>query len=77
MTIVLSSEAMSAWSTGGSQWKAWSSRLITSTLVTGSGSSGGLHGCFIHRELQTLEHSICNTWFKNRDVCKQTWQHPK
>ena len=31
---------MSAWKAGGSQWKAWSSRLITTTLEV---SGGRLH----------------------------------
>ena len=31
---------MNAWKTGGSQWKAWSSRLITANLEI---SSGRLH----------------------------------
>ena len=34
---------MSAWKAGGSQWKAWSSRLVTATLETGKGKSGRLH----------------------------------
>ena len=27
--------------------------------------------------LSTNEATVCNTWFKKRDICKQTWQHPK
>ena len=34
---------MDAWRAGGSQWKAWGSRLITATLEIGSGRSGRLH----------------------------------
>ena len=46
VAIVLSGEAVSAWRAGGSQWKAWSSRLITSKLVTGS-VSGGISMCYL------------------------------
>ncbi len=27
--------------------------------------------------LSTNEATVCNTWFKKRDMSKQTWQHPK
>ena len=43
VAIVLSGEAMSAWRAGGSQWRGWSSRLITAKLKVGSGSGGCLH----------------------------------
>ena len=43
VAIVLSGPAVDAWRAGGSQWKAWGSRLITATLEIGSGRSGRLH----------------------------------
>ena len=43
VVIVMSSPAVSAWKAGSSQWKAWSSRLVTATLETGKGNSGRLH----------------------------------
>ena len=43
VAIVMSGPAVSAWKAGGSQWKAWSSRLVTATLETGKGKSGRLH----------------------------------
>ena len=27
--------------------------------------------------LSMTETTVCNTWFKKRDIFKQTWQHPK
>ncbi len=27
--------------------------------------------------LSTNEATVCNTWFRKRDISKQTWQHPK
>ena len=33
----MSGEAIHAWKAGGSQWKAWSSRLVTATLEIGYG----------------------------------------
>ena len=27
--------------------------------------------------LSTIEATVHNTWFQKRDICKQTWQHPK
>jgi len=43
VAIVMSGPAVSAWKAGGSQWKAWSSRLVTATMETGKGKSGRLH----------------------------------
>ena len=43
VAIMMSGPAVSAWKAGGSQWKAWSSRLVTATLETGKGKSGRLH----------------------------------
>ena len=43
VAIVLSGPAVDAWRAGGSQWKAWGSRLITATPEIGSGRSGQLH----------------------------------
>ena len=40
VAIVLAGSAIRA---GGSRWKAWGSRLITTTSETGRGSSGHLH----------------------------------
>ena len=148
VAIVLSGEAAMAWRAGGSQWKARSSKLITSKLVTGSGNCGSLHvlSCYAptflaSREeekkffnnlqnalssippgesfvlmgdfnarvgsrsgyndewwyergprgygdingagkellsfLSVNEATICNTWFKKRDIQKKTWQYPK
>ena len=37
VAIAMSGPAVSAWKAGGSQWKAWSSRLVTATLETGNG----------------------------------------
>ena len=39
----MSGPAVSAWKAGGSQWKAWSSRLFMATLKTGKRKSGRLH----------------------------------
>ena len=147
VAIVLSGPALSAWKAGGSQWKAWNSRLVTAKVKVGSGRSShlhilscyaptfaasrdekdrffdslqdalssipsdecfvmlgdfnarvgsrgvfderwyerGPHGCGELNEagkellsfLSTNEATVCNTWFKKRDICKQTWQHPK
>ena len=147
VAIVLSGPALSAWKAGGSQWKAWNSRLVTTKLKVGSGRSSHLHilscyaptfaasrdekdrffdslqdalslipcdECFVmlgdfnarvgsrgvinewwyergphgYGELNeagkellsflfTNEATVSNTWFKKRDICKQTWQHPK
>ena len=38
VAIVLSGQAVSAWKAGGSQWKAWSSRLVTATLKVDGGN---------------------------------------
>ena len=27
--------------------------------------------------LSTNEATVCNSWFRKRDIHKQTWQHPK
>ena len=43
VAIVLSGPALSAWKAGGSQWKAWNSRLVTAKLKVGSGRSSHLH----------------------------------
>ena len=43
VAIVLPGPAVDAWRAGGSQWKAWDSRLITATLEIGGGRSGRLH----------------------------------
>ena len=40
VAIAMSGPAVSAWKAGGSQWKAWSSRLVTATLETSKGKSG-------------------------------------
>ena len=37
VAIVLSGVSVSAWKVGGSQWKVWSSRLVTATLEVGRG----------------------------------------
>ena len=37
VAIVLSGEAIHVWEAGGSQWKAWSSRLVTAAMKTGCG----------------------------------------
>lgn len=45
----------------------------------------GLHGYVELNEpgkelpsfLSTNEATVCNTWFKKKDIRKQTWQHPK
>ena len=42
VAIVLSGQAVSAWK-AGSQWKAWSSRLVTATLKVGDRSGDKLH----------------------------------
>ena len=43
VAIVLNGPAITAWKAGGEQWKAWSSRMITATLVRGRRSSDRLH----------------------------------
>ena len=43
VAIVLSRPAAEAWSSGGSRWKAWSSRLVSVSLRVGSGSRDVLH----------------------------------
>ena len=43
VAIVLSGPAIGAWKSGGSHWRAWSSRLVTVTLKVGSGRSDRLH----------------------------------
>ena len=43
VAIVISGPVLSAWKAGGSQWKAWNSRLVTATLKVGSGRSSHLH----------------------------------
>ena len=43
VALILSGPAVDAWRTGGSQWKAWGSRLITATLEIGNGKGGQLH----------------------------------
>ena len=43
VAIVMSGPAVSTWKVGGSQWKAWRSRLVTATLKTGKGKSGRPH----------------------------------
>ena len=65
VAIVLSGEAVSAWRARGSQWKAWSSRLITSKLVTESGSGGILHmlSCYAPTFVASREEK--NKFFNN------------
>ena len=43
VAIVLSSTAEKAWRTGGSVWKAWSSRLVSAILKVGCGRRDVLH----------------------------------
>ena len=43
VALVLNGRAIDAWRTGGSKWKAWSSRLITVTLLVGSRRCNCLH----------------------------------
>ncbi len=43
--IVLSWPAVNAWKSGGSKWRAWSSRLVTASLEVG-GSSLHVLSCY-------------------------------
>ena len=43
VAIVLAGPAVGAWRTGGSHWKAWSSRLVAATLKVGRGRNDVLH----------------------------------
>lgn len=43
VAIVLSGPAVHAWKSGGSKWRAWSSRLVIATLDVGGGNGGKLH----------------------------------
>ena len=55
---------------------------IISMLVWGpevwliSGGYGELNEELLYL-LSTNKATVCNTCFKKRDICKQTWQHPK
>ena len=148
VALVLTGPAITAWKAAGQQWRAWSSRLISTCLQTGSKDDHRLHvlSCyaptraasraakdeFLHdlelalsgvppnepyillgdlnarvgsRDstddpwsrvrgphgyglandageellmfLSMMEATVCNTWFKKRNIFKQTWQHPK
>ena len=148
VAIVLSGPAVQAWRSGGEQWKAWSSRLVTACLHMGKESTDHLHviscyaltraasriqkDAFFQDLVQVLaaippdepyiilgdfnarvgsrddiddpwdkvrgphgygetndagkdllnflainEATVCNTWFRKKDIHKQTWQHPK
>ena len=148
VAIVLSGPAIQAWRLGGKQWKAWSSRLVTTCLHVGKGKGDHLHviSCYaptraasraqkddFYQDLEqaltavptdqpyillgdlnarvgsrdgtddpwdrvrgphgygetndagkdllnflsTNEATVCNTWFRKKDIHKQTWQHPK
>ena len=145
---MLSGSAIKAWRSGGKQWKAWSSRLVTACLHMGRKSTDHLHiiSCYaptraatrtqkdiffrdLEQALTTIpthepyiilgdlnarvgsrdinddpwdkvrgphgygktndagrdllnflsinEATVCNTWFRKKDIYKQTWQHPK
>ena len=50
VALVLNGRATDAWRAGGSKWKAWSSRLITATLLVGSCSCDRLY-TFCHAML--------------------------
>ena len=39
----MSGPAIGAWKSGGSHWRAWSSKLVTAALKVGSGRSDRLH----------------------------------
>ena len=43
VAIVLSGPAVKAWNSGGSRWKAWSSRLVSAALKIGSNGIDVLH----------------------------------
>ena len=43
VAIVLSGPAVHAWKSGGSKWRAWSSRQVIATLDVGGGNGGKLH----------------------------------
>ena len=43
VAIVLSGPAITAWRTAGEQWKAWSPRLVSACLQTGSRKADHLH----------------------------------
>ena len=43
VAIVLSGPAVQAWEAGGRQWRAWSSRLVTVTLLTGKRTPDRIH----------------------------------
>ena len=43
VAIVLSGQAVKAWNSGGSRWKAWSSRLVSAALKIGSNGIDVLH----------------------------------
>ena len=43
VAIVLSGPAIGAWRSGGSRWKAWSSRVVVATLKVGNGRNDHLH----------------------------------
>ena len=43
VAIVLNGPAVQAWEAGGKQWKAWSSRVVTATLLTGKRAADRIH----------------------------------
>ena len=43
VAAVFNGQAMQAWEASGKQWKAWSSRLVTVTLLTGKRASDRIH----------------------------------
>ena len=148
VAVVLSGPAISAWKAGGQRWKAWSPRLISTCLATGSRKEDILHvlSCYaptrsatraakeefiqcVERALACIpssepyillgdfnarvgscdcaddpwsrvrgphgygnindsgrelleflavnEATVCNSWYKKRDIHKQTWMHPR
>ena len=58
VAIALSGKAIHAWTAGGSQWKAWSLRLVTATLEVGYGR---LHilSCYAPTFIASREECVC------------------
>ena len=61
VAIVLAGPAIRAGKAGGSGWKAWSSRLITATLITGRGSSRQRKMTYSSKHfLQFYQRELCD-----------------
>ena len=63
VAIVLTGPAIQAWRSGGKQWKAWSSRLVTACLYIGKGEADHLHVISCYAPTRTASRTQKDDFF--------------